>query len=366
MSNSLHSRTKIPASTSDFNPGHSLPGQPFVSRQQDQSPVASPSERELAHMQQLDAGVMQTLGLQAKLAIGAPGDKYEQEADQVATQVVDQINTAPGQAQSVQRQGMPEEEDELQMKPLAASIQRQGMPEEEDELQMKPQAASIQRQGMPEEEDELQMKPQAASPTRSRKLPGAYKAKAKAGDRARTWEETAIDVAGTGSALDSLINSPMQTIGNAFSGLFSGFPSRATIRKQPVVQAAISSAWSAAQSDYAERFGWITWDKNTDTYAVPSTSVGTPYSCTPPPKPADPAPNDPNQVFHVGEFHIHPPLDPSDPAMADPLDWPIGPSQTDETAAQADNSPGIVRDFDSVDRAGGVTDYTYGPWTRTK
>jgi len=199
---------------------------------------------------------------------------------------------------------------------------------------------------------------------RGRQLPDELKYMAKAGDRARTLEETQIDLVGTGSALHSLLTSPLQTLGNSVSGIFSGFPSRATIRSQPVVQTAINTAWTAGLQDYNERFGWITWDKNTGAYAVPATSVGTPYSCTPPPKPADPALGAVNQVFHVGEFHIHPPLDPADPAMVNPNDWPIGPSQTDEDAAQADNSPGIVRDFDSIARTGNAVDYTYGPWTR--
>jgi hypothetical protein len=74
------------------------------------------------------------LSLQAKLTIGQPGDKYEQEADQVAAKVVSQIN-APA-TKSIQRTEMPEEE-ELQMKPQVGTIQRTEMPEEE-ELQMKP------------------------------------------------------------------------------------------------------------------------------------------------------------------------------------------------------------------------------------
>ncbi len=36
--------------------------------------------------------------IQAKLTIGQPNDKYEQEADRVALQVVNQINT-PGSQQ---------------------------------------------------------------------------------------------------------------------------------------------------------------------------------------------------------------------------------------------------------------------------
>jgi hypothetical protein len=87
------------------------------------------------------------LAIQRKMTLGPVGDKYEQEADAVAKQVVGKLHatstqTAP--AQTAQRQ----EEEELQMKPL---VQRQ---EEEEELQMKP-LPLVQRQ----EEEELQMKP---------------------------------------------------------------------------------------------------------------------------------------------------------------------------------------------------------------
>ena len=84
--------------------------------------------------------------IQAKLTVGPVGDKYEQEADRVADNVV----RMP--APAVQRQ---EEEEELQMKPVEA-VQRQA---EEEELQMKP-AEVIQRQEL--EEEELQMKPAEA------------------------------------------------------------------------------------------------------------------------------------------------------------------------------------------------------------
>jgi hypothetical protein len=85
---------------------------------------------------------------QAKLAINKPGDKYEQEADRIA----DQVMRMPDPA--VQRQEVLEEEEEdemLQMKPLAAQItplvQRETIDEEEEEevapvkrslLQMRP------------------------------------------------------------------------------------------------------------------------------------------------------------------------------------------------------------------------------------
>ncbi|UBF30543.1 DUF4157 domain-containing protein (plasmid) [Kovacikia minuta CCNUW1] len=99
--------------------------------------------------------------IQPKLTIGAPGDKYEQEADLVAQQVVQQLNTPK---QTVQRESAPEEE-ELQMQPEISQLQRQEVDVDEDEdeeLQMKSEF-QIQRQEMDADEDEdeeLQMKPE--------------------------------------------------------------------------------------------------------------------------------------------------------------------------------------------------------------
>ncbi|PZV12170.1 MAG: hypothetical protein DCF20_18050 [Pseudanabaena sp.] len=74
--------------------------------------------------------------IQAKLSIGEPNDKYEQEADATASKVVQQINSTP-QDQSIQREeSMEEEDEELQMKPIS-TIQREESMEEDEELQMK-------------------------------------------------------------------------------------------------------------------------------------------------------------------------------------------------------------------------------------
>jgi hypothetical protein len=110
--------------------------------------------------------------IQRKLTIGQPGDKYEQEADQVASQVVEQINSPKAaqstQGQSVQRQEEPEEElqakpsiSELQRSLLSPEVQRESMPEEE-EIQAK---SILQRQEEPEEE--LQAKPSISELQRS-------------------------------------------------------------------------------------------------------------------------------------------------------------------------------------------------------
>ena len=132
MSDRFYTRSKVPTASSDgFVPMNLVQKRPFVV----QAKPAPTSDAQQA--QRLDAKLLQNLGVQTKLTVGAPGDQYEQEADRVASDVVAQINSPQAQ-RPVQREAMPEEEDELQMKPMAHTLQREAMPEEEDELQMKP------------------------------------------------------------------------------------------------------------------------------------------------------------------------------------------------------------------------------------
>jgi Domain of unknown function (DUF4157) len=85
---------------------------------------------------------------QTKLTVNQPGDVYEQEADQVAQQVMQRMSEPAGNQQSIQREALPEEDEELQMKSLSdaniPSLQREALPEEDEELQMKPQAVGMQ------------------------------------------------------------------------------------------------------------------------------------------------------------------------------------------------------------------------------
>jgi hypothetical protein len=107
--------------------------------------------------------------VQAKLTVGAPGDKYEQEADSMANKVM--TMPAPENEEPIQREVLPEEkkEEEVQTKPLAATItplvQRETTPEEpkeEEEVQAKAlSGTTIQRETTPEEpkeEEEVQAK----------------------------------------------------------------------------------------------------------------------------------------------------------------------------------------------------------------
>jgi hypothetical protein len=125
-----------------------------------QRAIADPraaSPRDILALQRVAGNRAVTRLIQTKLSVGPAGDRYEQEADRVAEQVMSMQPPSPtrrGAGGEVQRQAP--EEEEIQTKPLAASIiplvQRQEVPEEE-EIQTKPLA---QRQA---EEEEAQMLP---------------------------------------------------------------------------------------------------------------------------------------------------------------------------------------------------------------
>ncbi|MCU6791692.1 hypothetical protein OB236_06060, partial [Paenibacillus sp. WQ 127069] len=97
----------------------------------------------------LAGGSAGKMPIQAKMTVGPVGDKYEQEADQVAGQVVQQLQMRSA-TESIQREseGGELEEEELQMKPEIGAIQRdsEGSELEEEELQMKPEIGAIQRE----------------------------------------------------------------------------------------------------------------------------------------------------------------------------------------------------------------------------
>ncbi|MEH1940169.1 MAG: DUF4157 domain-containing protein [Nostoc sp.] len=171
-------------------------------------PEIQPLHKSLTH----DISRIPLRSPQAKLSISQPGDKYEQEADSVAQQVMQRM-AQPVNRQSIQREALPESEEELQMKPLANSItplvQREALPDDEEELQMKPlDNSTLQREALPEEEEELQMKPMMQRQT-------------EAGMAAAPNLEASINQArGGGQAIADNIRQPMeQAFGADFSGV---------------------------------------------------------------------------------------------------------------------------------------------------
>lgn len=103
------------------------------------------------------------LGPRSKLTLGAPGDRYEQEADRIAEKVVSGQAGALGTTLTIspliQRQNESEEEDELQMKTVEGSSSRA--------------EASIQRQPEEEEEEQLQTKQAAPAAVKAAAAPSA-------------------------------------------------------------------------------------------------------------------------------------------------------------------------------------------------
>ena len=97
--------------------------------------------------------------VQPKLVVGAPDDRYEQEADRMAAQVMtitDQGDRGIGKLRhgEIQRQ---EEDEDINLKPLGKSIQRQDLTDDDEEgINLKPLAADIQR--MDYEDDGITLK----------------------------------------------------------------------------------------------------------------------------------------------------------------------------------------------------------------
>jgi hypothetical protein len=139
-----------------------------------------------------------TTKVQAKLTIGQPGDKYEQEADRVAAQVVEQIH-APASAQSTQGQSVQRQEEsdeEIQAKPSISDLQRS------------PLSPAVQREAMPPDE-ELQAK----SILQRREAIAV-------GDTSTDLDTTINSARGSGQPLDAGLQCSMgQAMGADFSGV---------------------------------------------------------------------------------------------------------------------------------------------------
>ncbi|SKB15626.1 conserved hypothetical protein [Planktothrix sp. PCC 11201] len=93
---------------------------------------------------------------QAKLVVGAPGDKYEKEADAMADKVVSTVvPVQPSAEQGSRGAGGEDEQGEVNLKPTTDAIQ--APPEEEGTIHLKPTTDSIQ--APPEDEGTIHLKP---------------------------------------------------------------------------------------------------------------------------------------------------------------------------------------------------------------
>lgn len=100
---------------------------------------------ELTHVEQQTGGKVQT-----KLSVNQPGDKYEQEADKMASAVMQQEKQGASSKSGGEGVAQRAEEEEAQAKHEPGDIQRA----EEEEAQAKHEPGDIQRQGDAEKEEE--------------------------------------------------------------------------------------------------------------------------------------------------------------------------------------------------------------------
>lgn len=136
--------------------------------------------------------------IQPQLNIGPANDKYEREADQVASQVVQKINRS-NFAQAAQKKSLQRQEaaaEEIQTKPIISKLQRSPV-------------FSLQREAIPEDDEELQAKSIL------------QRQEAIGGGKASTELEAKINSAkGSGQPLDADLQRSMgEAIGADFSGV---------------------------------------------------------------------------------------------------------------------------------------------------
>ncbi|MDJ1174124.1 DUF4157 domain-containing protein [Roseofilum capinflatum] len=171
--------------------------------------------------------------VQAKLTIGEPGDVHEQQADAVASQVVQQIHQPePAASAGVQTKeedgsmGIPEqlgiqrtEEEDVDMKPLDSAVQR----EEEEDVDMKPLDSAVQR----EEEEDVDMKPLDSAVQREEEedvdmkpKPGLQRDGLGGGSATPEFEGELKQAKGGGKPLDPTLQTKMgEAMGADFSGV---------------------------------------------------------------------------------------------------------------------------------------------------
>jgi hypothetical protein len=129
------------------------------------------------------------------------------------------------------------------------------------------------------------------------------------------------------------------------------FPTIGQITADATVEAERAADWTAGETDFKERAGWVMWNRTSSAFSVTGKVTGTEDGVNPGATPADSG-----DLFMVGHYHQHPQLSPG----RDKSRFPVGPSGADTRFANARNSPGVVRDFTDTARTT-VTNYTYGP-----
>ena len=145
----VHTDVDADALNQNLNARAFTTGQDIFFRNGEYQPGNSNGRELLAH--ELTHVVQQTGGLRPKMGLGHPGDKYEQEADQVARAVIRHEQRIPNEQEdmgAVHRQLEEEEEEFIQTK-SNDSMQRQlSEVEEEAELQTKSLNGMVQKRAL--------------------------------------------------------------------------------------------------------------------------------------------------------------------------------------------------------------------------
>ncbi len=150
--------------------------------------------------------------IQPKLTIGEPGDKYEQEADKTAAEVVQRLHAPmPSYGRDLsQPESKLAQTIKAGMVQNSNSIHQQGIPNHQNKLMRKLDVPTLQREVMPEEEEEkeLQMKPMIQCQS------------SEDGTASPDLEATIQQARGSGQPLAQSILEPMeQAFGADFSGV---------------------------------------------------------------------------------------------------------------------------------------------------
>ena len=173
--------------------------------------------------------------IQPKLTIGEPGDKYEQEADKTAVEVVQRIHAPmPSHGRDMSQ---PPSEFAQRMRAnvvqRSGSISQQGMLTNEQKLMKKPEEEALQREAMPEEEGELQMKPMLQRQSSEGEM-----------DATPDLEASIQRLRGSGQPLADTIREPME---QAFGADFSGVKIHTDAQSDQLNQSIQAKAFTTGQ-----------------------------------------------------------------------------------------------------------------------
>ncbi|MEW6496714.1 MAG: DUF4157 domain-containing protein [Cyanobacteriota bacterium] len=199
----------------------------------------------------------QALGLQAKLTIGEPGDRYEQEADRVAADVVQRIHAPSPQVQREEIESVGDEQ--MQMSPFVqqwrnALVQRREQEStEEEQIRMSPigphwRNALVQRQDVLDEE-QVMMKPQVSFLQREEVQELSLKSniqnpKSEGMGAAPDLEASIQGARGSGQPLDESVREPME---REFGADFSGVKVHTDAKSDQLNQSIQAKAFTTGQ-----------------------------------------------------------------------------------------------------------------------